>query len=210
VFHYALECFEGMKAYRDKDGNARLFRPDMNMKRLTNSARRMFLPAFDQVLCLRPAAAAALRNHAAFTQVELVEMIKQLVKVDQSWIPTQKGYSMYIRPTFIATTPTLGVSKPTSALLYVVMSPVGPYYRSGFNPVRILAEVRHPLWLHPRPFAQRAACMRLPSPWRAGPVRARVAGRHRRLQGGRQLRAHHRAAGGGGPEGIQPSALAFR
>ena len=49
VFHYALECFEGMKAYRDKDGNARLFRPDMNMKRLANSARRMFLPAFDQV-----------------------------------------------------------------------------------------------------------------------------------------------------------------
>jgi branched-chain amino acid aminotransferase len=46
-------------------------------------------------------------------------MIKQLVKVDQSWIPTQKGYSMYIRPTFIATTPTLGVSRPTSALLYV-------------------------------------------------------------------------------------------
>ena len=49
VFHYALECFEGMKAYRDKDGNARLFRPDMNMKRLTHSARRMYLPAFDQV-----------------------------------------------------------------------------------------------------------------------------------------------------------------
>lgn len=72
-------------------------------------------------------------------------MIKQLVKVDHSWIPTQKGYSMYIRPTFIATTPTLGVSKPTSALLYVVMSPVGPYYRSGFNPVRILAEVSQPV-----------------------------------------------------------------
>jgi branched-chain amino acid aminotransferase len=76
-------------------------------------------------------------------------MIKRLVTVDQSWIPTQKGYSMYIRPTFVATTPTLGVSRPTSALLYVIMSPVGPYYRSGFNPVRILAEVRHPkmpLW----------------------------------------------------------------
>jgi branched-chain amino acid aminotransferase len=68
-------------------------------------------------------------------------MIKQLVKVDESWIPTQKGYSMYIRPTFIATTPTLGVSRPSSALLYVIMSPVGPYYRSGFNPVRIKAEV---------------------------------------------------------------------
>ncbi len=81
------------------------------------------------------------------SQVQLVEMIKQLVKVDESWIPTQKGYSMYIRPTFIATTPTLGVSKPTSALLYVIMSPVGPYYRTGFNPVRILAEVGPPLLL---------------------------------------------------------------
>ena len=54
VLHYALECFEGMKAYRDKDGNARLFRPDMNMKRLANSARRLYLPAFDQVGCLSP------------------------------------------------------------------------------------------------------------------------------------------------------------
>jgi len=55
---HPLQCFEGMKAYMDKDGNARLFRPDMNMKRLANSARRMFLPAFDQVLCAWAAAVA--------------------------------------------------------------------------------------------------------------------------------------------------------
>jgi branched-chain amino acid aminotransferase len=148
VFHYALECFEGMKAYKDKDGSARLFRPDMNMKRLSNSARRMFLPAFDQVSGSLSQSVAR-ESSFTFTQVELAEMIKRLVRVDQSWIPTQKGYSMYIRPTFIATTPTLGVSKPTSALLYIIMSPVGPYYRSGFNPVRILAEVA-PLSCCPR------------------------------------------------------------
>ena len=78
-----MECFEGMKAYKDKQGLIRLFRPDMNMKRLGKSCKRLALPSFDQK--------------------ELVECIKELVKVDQRWIPQERGYSLYIRPTVIAT-----------------------------------------------------------------------------------------------------------
>jgi branched-chain amino acid aminotransferase len=47
VFHYAFECFEGMKAYKDKEGNIRLFRPDMNMQRFNGSAARIAMPTFD-------------------------------------------------------------------------------------------------------------------------------------------------------------------
>ena len=74
VFHYALECFEGMKAYTDADGNARLFRPDMNMKRFANSARRMFLPAFDQVRCAWAAAVA------------LVQPVSRYFTIRWSWL----------------------------------------------------------------------------------------------------------------------------
>lgn len=83
VFHYGMACFEGMKAYKDKDGNIRLFRPDMNAKRLWKSAHRLALPAFDQ---------------GAF-----IELLKQLMKVDERWIPAERGYSVYIRPTIIGT-----------------------------------------------------------------------------------------------------------
>jgi branched-chain amino acid aminotransferase len=83
VFHYGMECFEGMKAYKDKAGNIRLFRPDMNAKRLWKSAHRLALPTFDQ---------------AAF-----LELLKQLMKVEDRWIPNERGYSVYIRPTMIGT-----------------------------------------------------------------------------------------------------------
>jgi branched-chain amino acid aminotransferase len=67
VFHYAFECFEGMKAYKDKKGNIRLFRPDMNMKRMNKSSARIALPTFD------PAA--------------MIDLIAKFVEVDQRFIP---------------------------------------------------------------------------------------------------------------------------
>ncbi|KYQ90423.1 branched-chain amino acid aminotransferase [Tieghemostelium lacteum] len=123
VFHYALECFEGMKAYKDKDGNVRLFRPMENMKRFNDSAKRICLPTFNKEGCL--------------------DIIKKLVKLDQDWIPEGKGYSLYLRPTLIATQKTLGVGAPHSAMMFVICSPVGPYYPEGFKPVRLLADDKY-------------------------------------------------------------------
>lgn len=119
VFHYGFECFEGMKAYKDKAGKIRLFRPDMNMARLARSGARIALPQFDGP--------------------ELIKAISEFVKTDADWIPEGKGYSLYIRPTFIGTQKTLGIGPVGSALLYVIASPVGPYYPQGFKAISLWA-----------------------------------------------------------------------
>ncbi|KAL3456797.1 aminotransferase [Aspergillus heterothallicus] len=119
VFHYAFECFEGMKAYRDNNGQIRLFRPDKNMQRLNKSSARIALPTFDGEA--------------------LTKMIGELVKLDSRFIPNERGYSLYLRPTMIGTQNTLGVGPPGSALLFVIASPVGPYYPTGFKAVSLEA-----------------------------------------------------------------------
>jgi branched-chain amino acid aminotransferase len=120
VFHYAFECFEGMKAYRcPSDGSLRLFRPDKNMRRLNGSAARIALPTFDGP--------------------KLTELIAQLCRLDERFIPNAKGYSLYLRPTLIGTQRTLGVGPPGSALLFVIASPVGPYYPTGFKAISLEA-----------------------------------------------------------------------
>eukprot|EP00835_Amoeboradix_gromovi_P003366 NODE_219_length_14015_cov_0.496335.p4 type:complete len:319 gc:universal NODE_219_length_14015_cov_0.496335:3889-2933(-) len=122
VFHYATECFEGMKAYKDKSNNIRLFRPSMNMRRFNSSAERLALP---QV-----------------SEQDLLHCIKELCKVDSKFIPNQKGYSLYIRPTLIGTSPSLGVSPSTQAKLFVICSPVGPYFKEGFKPISLYATTK--------------------------------------------------------------------
>ncbi|KAL2223478.1 cytosolic branched-chain amino acid aminotransferase [Thermoascus aurantiacus ATCC 26904] len=119
VFHYAFECFEGMKAYKDKNGRIRLFRPDKNMARLNKSSARIALPTFDGDA--------------------LIKLIGELVKLDSRFIPEARGYSLYLRPTMIGTQRTLGVGPPGSALLFVIASPVGPYYPTGFKAVSLEA-----------------------------------------------------------------------
>ncbi|KAK2712543.1 branched-chain-amino-acid aminotransferase, cytosolic-like [Artemia franciscana] len=120
VLHYAVELFEGMKAFRGVDGNIRLFRPDCNMERMIRTAERSSLPTF----------------HGN----ELIECIKRLVTMDKEWVPHSEASSLYIRPTFIGTEPALGVVSPSSALLFVVLCPVGPYFASGQKPVSLLAD----------------------------------------------------------------------
>ncbi|KAL8947624.1 MAG: hypothetical protein Q9222_006111, partial [Ikaeria aurantiellina] len=119
VFHYAFEAFEGMKAHKNSQGEIFLFRPDRNMRRLNRSAARIALPEFDG---------------EAFTK-----LVKQFVKMEERFIPASKGYSLYLRPTLIGTQRTLGVGPPGSALLYLIASPVGPYYPTGFRAVSLLA-----------------------------------------------------------------------
>ncbi|KXL42225.1 hypothetical protein M433DRAFT_71922 [Acidomyces richmondensis BFW] len=121
VLHYAFECFEGMKAYKDKMGRVRLFRPDMNMARLNRSSARIALPTFE------PAA--------------MIDLLKQFCRLEERFIPSERGYSLYIRPNMIGTQRTLGVGPPGSALLYVIASPVGPYYPTGFKAISLEATV---------------------------------------------------------------------
>ncbi|KAI9800982.1 MAG: hypothetical protein M1825_003516 [Sarcosagium campestre] len=119
VFHYAFECFEGMKAYKDTHGRIRLFRPSKNMARLNGSTARIALPTFDGS--------------------KLTELISRFVSLEERFIPSARGYSLYLRPTVIGTQRTLGVGPPGSALLYVIASPVGPYYPTGFKAISLEA-----------------------------------------------------------------------
>nr|KAG5709083.1 hypothetical protein BaRGS_028539 [Batillaria attramentaria] len=123
VLHYAVELFEGMKAYRCADGKVRIFRPLENMKRMRSSAERSSLPDFDGG--------------------ELVKCIKKLISIDSEWVPQSNKCSLYIRPTFIGTEPTLGVTTSSQAKLYVLTGPVGPYYPTGFKPVTLLADPQY-------------------------------------------------------------------
>ncbi|XP_056132670.1 branched-chain-amino-acid aminotransferase, cytosolic [Lampris incognitus] len=121
--HYAVELFEGMKAYRGPDDKVRLFRPMLNMNRMAKSAERACLPAFDQS--------------------ELLECIRRLVEIEQDWVPLSDSASLYIRPTFLGTEPSLGVKRPSHALLYVILSPVGSYFSTGAKPVSLWAEPKY-------------------------------------------------------------------
>ena len=88
VFHYAMESFEGLKAYRTPDGSIQLFRPDKNAQRMINTNHRMCLPSL--------------------SVEDFVQAVKAIVSFDQDWVPHAEGTSLYIRPFVIATEPHLG------------------------------------------------------------------------------------------------------
>jgi branched-chain amino acid aminotransferase len=125
-FELGLQCFEGLKAYKAlTDDSIRLFRPDKNMERLSNSMERLDMPGAD------------------FDPQEMIKCISELVLLDKEWIPYGEGYSLYVRPTCIATHKFLGLAPPDSLLMYVITSPVGPYYKSGFDPIRLTADTSY-------------------------------------------------------------------
>ncbi|GMT06466.1 hypothetical protein PENTCL1PPCAC_28640, partial [Pristionchus entomophagus] len=123
VLHYAIELFEGMKAYRGIDNKIRMFRPDMNMARMNRTATRSALPTFDSE--------------------ELINMISDQIRLDMDWVPASATSSLYIRPTLIGTDKTLGVGQGDSAKLFVLTCPVGSYFTSGFQPVSLLADSQY-------------------------------------------------------------------
>ncbi|XP_063988664.1 branched-chain-amino-acid aminotransferase, cytosolic isoform X1 [Diachasmimorpha longicaudata] len=125
VLHYAIEAFEGLKAYRGVDGKIRLFRPELNMVRMNASARRMGLPAFNGI--------------------EFIKCCSRLISIDQEWVPHSESSSLYIRPTIVGIDPTLGVASSESALLYVILCPVGSYFAENKSTigVSLLADPRY-------------------------------------------------------------------
>ena len=122
VFHYAQELYEGMKAYRGVDDKIRLFRPNLNMRRMNMTADRSCLPTFDS-------------HH-------LLECIRRLVVVDRDWVPRAPNSSLYIRPTMIGTEPTLGLGPANQATLFVILSPVASYFGAS-KAVTLLCDPRY-------------------------------------------------------------------
>ncbi|HHU49862.1 MAG: branched-chain amino acid aminotransferase [Caldicoprobacterales bacterium] len=117
VFHYGQAIFEGMKAYLNKDGEAVAFRPFSNIKRLNRSAERLCIPQLDEDL--------------------VWEGLKKLLQLEKDWIPKTEGTSLYIRPFVIATDPHLGVRPSDTYKFFIILSPVGAYYKEGLQPVKI-------------------------------------------------------------------------
>lgn len=120
VLHYAQETFEGLKAYRTAEGKIQLFRPDMNAKRMIRSNERLCMPGFPEQ--------------------DFVEAVKALVKVEEAWVPSEPNTSLYIRPYMFATEAALGVHMASSYKFMIICSPVGAYYASGLDPVKIMVE----------------------------------------------------------------------
>ena len=123
VLHYGQAIFDGAKAFRGPDGQIRLFRLKDHAARVNRSAGFLCIPEIDPAM--------------------IEESIRALVEVDQRWVPSMAGTSLYVRPTIIATETFLGVHPSHSYLYYVIVGPVGPYYKEGMNPVRILASDTH-------------------------------------------------------------------
>ncbi|RCK81235.1 MAG: Branched-chain amino acid aminotransferase [Candidatus Ozemobacter sibiricus] len=118
VLHYAQEIFEGLKAFRTKKGEINLFRPEMNAKRFNRSAARMCMPAIPEF--------------------DFLESIETLVRLEERWVPAAStGASLYIRPFMFACDTTLGVRASSAYTYCVILSPVGPYYAEGFNPISL-------------------------------------------------------------------------
>lgn len=120
IFHYGQSVFEGLKAYYSEEGKILLFRPEKNFERMNRSNDRLCIPPVDEEFVLKA--------------------LKKLIVVDQEWIPTAEGTSLYIRPFIISTEPYLGVSPSDHYKFMIIMSPVGSYYKEGINPVKIHVE----------------------------------------------------------------------
>lgn len=117
VFHYAQSVFEGLKAYINEDGDAVIFRIYENARRFKKSCIRMAMPYIEEE--------------------DFVTSINELVKLEKSWIPTEPGTSLYIRPFMFATDSMLGVHPSSTYKFVIILSPVGHYYPTGLKPVSI-------------------------------------------------------------------------
>ena len=117
VLHYGQEIFEGIKAYRHADGSVHTFRPEANAARLQRSARRIALPELP---------------------VEyFVQSIKELVSLDEAWVPSGEDQALYLRPFMFAKEAFLGVRPAQKVAYYLIASPAGAYFTGGIKPVSI-------------------------------------------------------------------------
>ncbi len=117
ALHYGQAIFEGVKAYKHADGSAYIFRPFENFKRFNISAKRMQMPEVPEGI--------------------FMDGIRQLIALEEQWIPARADHSLYIRPFMFSTEEAIGVRPSSSYKFLVILSPTGPYYAA---PMKILVE----------------------------------------------------------------------
>ena len=121
ALHYGQEAFEGLKAYRGKDGKIRIFRIEENAKRMASTAAyiRMAQPPVDL----------------------FAKAVKKVVSLNKEFVPPyESGATLYIRPLLIGSGPQVGVKPANEFLLLIFVTPVGPYYKSGLSPIDAMIE----------------------------------------------------------------------
>jgi branched-chain amino acid aminotransferase len=120
ALHYGQAIFEGVKAYKNKDGEAYIFRPLENFKRFNISAERMAMPQVPEEI--------------------FVEGMRKLIELDKNWIPAKEDHSLYIRPFMFSTDEMIGVRPSEKFKFIIILSPTGPYYSA---PMRIYVEEKY-------------------------------------------------------------------
>ena len=117
TLHYGQAIFEGIKAYKDANGNASIFRPKDNFRRFNISAERMQMPPIPEDI--------------------FVEGMRKLIELDKNWIPEKPDHSLYIRPFMFSSDEVIGVRPSDNYKFMIILSPTGPYYVA---PMRIYVE----------------------------------------------------------------------
>lgn len=117
VLHYGQAIFEGFKAYHQKDGHIKTFRPEANARRFNASAKRLAMPELPEDL--------------------FIEAADLLIRQEREWVPKAVGESLYLRPFMIATEAALGVRPSNEYLFILVASPSGAYFPQGVKPVTV-------------------------------------------------------------------------
>ena len=118
ILQYCQEVFEGLKAYRTKDGHIVTFRPDLNAKRMHDSAKRLEMPPFDEE--------------------RFLEAVDKVVLANEAWVPPfGSGATLYIRPYMFASSPVIGVKPAAEYQFRMFVTPVGPYFKGGAKPITI-------------------------------------------------------------------------
>ena len=118
VLQYAQTVFEGLKAYTTEDGHIVMFRPDLNAKRMADSARRLEMPVFPED--------------------RFIEAVAQTVKANAAYVPPYgSGETLYVRPYMFGTNPVIGVKPADEYQFRVFTTPVGPYFKGGAKPITI-------------------------------------------------------------------------
>ena len=118
ILQYCQEVFEGLKAYRTKDGRVVTFRPDLNAKRMMDSAKRLVMPPVPEEMFL--------------------EAVDQVVAANKDWIPPfESGGALYLRPYLFATGPVIGVKPSDEYQFRLFGTPVGSYFKDGIKPITI-------------------------------------------------------------------------
>ena len=118
VLQYAQTCFEGMKAYTTVDGKVVVFRPDMNAKRMADTAKRLEMPIFPED--------------------RFVEAVEEVVKANLKYVPPYgTGATLYLRPFMFGSAPVMGVKPSAEYQFRIFASPVGPYFKGGAKPITL-------------------------------------------------------------------------